>query len=562
MSIQNIKISTRLNVGFGIVLLVMLLAFMITYNAILNTQNSAIQVQKESLPMALEAKNMRIAVIDIQQWLTDVSATHNPDGFKTAEASSILFKNGITQFRTMYQKENNSEELKKLEDLDKAFDILYAVGTKMANSYIKEGLEAGNAIMEEFDGASTKLQSLIAKMVENQVTEAHDNTKVIVDQTDQVIQILLIMGTIAILLSATIGFILTSSISKPLFIIQAFCSDLALGDLSKSCQIHTQDEIGQMADTLNQAIDKLRETFREVQQASISVASGSTELSETSQTMSQGAVEQAASIEETSSAMEEMAANIAQNTDNSQKTQSIATKAAQDAADGGKAVNEAVTAMREIANKISIIEEIARQTNLLALNAAIEAARAGEHGKGFAVVAAEVRKLAERSQTAAGEISHLSASSVEVAEQAGNIMVKLVPDIQMTAKLVAEIASASQEQNQGTAQINQAIQQLDQVIQKNAGAAEEMAATSEELSAQADILQSSMTFFKTGTETKEGGPRSPSLPRKSRPMTTAAPIKKSKALPPPSRSLGSITGGVKLDLGGGQTNIDNEFERF
>jgi methyl-accepting chemotaxis protein len=180
------------------------------------------------------------------------------------------------------------------------------------------------------------------------------------------------------------------------------------------------------------------------------------------------------------------------------QTEKIALKAADDAREGGKAVNETVSAMKDIASKISIIEEIARQTNLLALNAAIEAARAGEHGKGFAVVAAEVRKLAERSQDAAGDINQLSTTSVEVAEKAGEMLTQIVPDIQKTADLVQEISAASNEMNSGAEQINRAIQQLDQIIQQNAGSAEELASTSEELSGQAEQLKDSVEFFKVG----------------------------------------------------------------
>lgn len=201
--------------------------------------------------------------------------------------------------------------------------------------------------------------------------------------------------------------------------------------------------------------------------------------------------------------MEQMSSNIQQNADNSKETETIATKAADEAQRTSEAVLKTVNAMKAIANKISIIEEISRQTNLLALNAAIEAARAGEHGKGFAVVAAEVRKLAERSGSSAGEISELSTTSVETAEQAGSMLSKLVPDIQKTANLVQEITASSAEQNSGADQINRALLQLDTVIQKNASASEEMAATSEKLSVQAQQLQSAIRFFKL-TETVAG----------------------------------------------------------
>lgn len=263
------------------------------------------------------------------------------------------------------------------------------------------------------------------------------------------------------------------------------------------------DLMGAMADM----VENLKNVVGEIQEATSQVSAGSEQISNAAQGLSQGATEQAASIEETSSAMEEMASNILQNTDNAQTTARIAEGAAGEAAKGGESVDQTVEAMKAIASKIGIIEEIARQTNLLALNAAIEAARAGEHGKGFAVVAAEVRKLAERSQTSAGEISQLSSSSVEVAERAGSIIGGLVPDIQKTAELIQEITASSQEQNQGATQINQAIQQLDQVIQQNAGSSEELAATAEELSAQADTLQSAMNFFKVDESSRMTGIR-------------------------------------------------------
>jgi methyl-accepting chemotaxis protein len=328
--------------------------------------------------------------------------------------------------------------------------------------------------------------------------------------------------------------------------ITSVAEEIAAGNLMVSARERSGQD--KLMKALSSMIKGLIEVVENVKDAADNVTIGSQELSVNAEQISQGANKQASSAQEASSSMEQMTSNIKQNAENALQTEKIALQSAENAATGGKAVTETVTAMKEIAGKISIIEEIARQTNLLALNAAIEAARAGEHGRGFAVVASEVRKLAERSQTAAAEINKLSATSVEVAENAGSMLSKLVPDITKTSELVQEITAASNEQNSGAIQINKAIQQLDQVIQQNAAASEELSSTATSLTSQAEQLQNIMRFFKIGEGFGAQKKKNILKPAK----TNYAKIEEKS---------GSHTG-YKLNLDGGGENYETEFERF
>lgn len=375
---------------------------------------------------------------------------------------------------------------------------------------------------------------------------------------------------LALVLGAIISITVTRIITTPIREGVSFAEHMAQGDFTRILDIDQRDEIGTLAAALNDMVVKLSAVVGEVGISSENVASGSEELSATAENLSQASTEQAASVEEVSASMEEMTANIRQNSENAHQTEQIALQSSQQAEQGGDAVIKAVDAMKNIAEKISIIEEIARQTNLLALNAAIEAARAGEHGKGFAVVAAEVRKLAERSGAAAGEIGELSTSTVSVAEKAGKMLNQLVPDIKKTAELVQEIAAGSSEQLSGAEQINKAVQQLDQVTQQNASASEEMASTSEELSSQAEQLQQVMSFFRVRNQTRS---RVQALPT-ARTVATLAPASRvatSKVSAPVARvtevpaqtskvKADESAGGVSLDMGGDFS--DNDFEKF
>ena len=435
-----------------------------------------------------------------------------------------------------------------------------------------------NALDENLD----EVQTLSVKYAHEQADAAEQSAS----RLKLVAAISVIIGIIACMV---FGFLIARSISVPMNKGVQLAEEIAKGDFTIRLNSDRKDEIGQLStaldamaaslkrqadlaeeiakgnltsevvlasdkDQLGKALKQMSEVLndiiRQVMVAADNVSSGSQALSSAAQEMSQGATEQAASAEEASSSIEEMTANIRQNADNALQTERIAIGAAKDAQEAGEVANENRVAMKEIAGKIVIIEEIARQTNLLALNAAIEAARAGEHGRGFAVVAAEVRKLAERSQIAAGEINKLSVSSVAVAEKAGLILGNLGPNIQRTAELVQEIAAASKEQDTGAEQISAAIQQLDKVIQQNASATEEMASTSEELSSQSEQLQTMIAFFKV-----KGGSERRSVGRQNTKKVTPAHLGKDL----PSRK--ALTG--RLDLGrSGRDALDDEFERY
>jgi methyl-accepting chemotaxis protein len=342
--------------------------------------------------------------------------------------------------------------------------------------------------------------------------------------------------------------------------ITAAAEDIAHGNLTVKLQERSEDD--KLMQALASMVGELTRTVSEIRTIASEVSSASQAISTTSMQVSKGASSQASAAEEASSSMEQMVSNIKQNADNAQQTDKIANKSAKDAQESGQSVLEAVAAMKQIADKISIIEEIARQTNLLALNAAIEAARAGEHGKGFAVVAAEVRKLAERSQRAAGEINQLSSNTLKVSEKSGEMLDKLVPDIQRTAELVQEITAASREQDTGAEQINKALQQLEQVIQQNASASEEMASTTEELTGQADQLVSALSFFHTA-DADVSSARKPIASKVAR-QAQAAPARPQKACGhgPASAVKTASRGGVSLQLKEKHDELDGEYERY
>lgn len=491
---MKLTISQKLGSVLGILLLLMLSMGAFFYFSSRQVQKAVAQNQEQRGINEL----MTGRIIDHLKWMDGISTgmfIQNRDFTGKLDPEECNLGKWMKTFKPY-----SAELAEPFAALDAPHRKLHATAEKIIAAH-KAGdrSRATTIFMEETVPAVNDVQAHLIEMKEilqrDETTSLAELRKV--QSNEKIVSIFLTV--LAILIGSVLSIIIIRNLmyllgGEPDYI-AGIAERIATGDLTMKLMSGRDKETGIFA-SMKKMVGQLKVIVEDVTYASSNVASGSREMSQNIQQLSQGASEQASSVEEVSSSMEQMVLSIGQNASNAVQTERIATKSAADALESTEAVTDTVMAMKQIAEKISIIEEIARQTNLLALNAAIEAARAGEHGKGFAVVAAEVRKLAERSQTAAVEISKLSESSMNVGERACDMLVKLVPGIQKTAELVQEINSASAEQNSGSDQVNRAIHQLDQVVQQNAGAAEEMSATAEELSAQAEHLQSAIAFFR------------------------------------------------------------------
>ncbi len=505
---KDLKVGNKLLLAFSIMILLMIFISVSGYNSINKIYTGLQEITGVRLPII--AKLIE-ADRDLQQLLVaEKSMIFTDAGSDTFKNLLETYEENLGQAETRWNAfkaiARTDEEKALIPGYEKARGEWLEVSKRIVDGRVsdtrqgrREALDLSLGLAEEkFEAMRDYLDKLeeISLDLANKHTEesevTHKNT----------IYTLLTVSIIGIVFGIFLAFSISKAVTKPLAKGVDVANRLAQGNLNIDIEVTSKDETGQLLQAMKNMVKSLSKVVMDVKNVASYVASGSQQMSSTSEQLSQGASEQASSVEEASSSMEQMAANIRQNADNASQTEKIAQKSANDAQEGGEAVEKTVNAMKEIAEKITIIEDIARSTDLLALNAAIEAARAGEHGKGFAVVASEVRKLAERSQVAAGEISKLSSSSVEVAEMAGEMLSKIVPDIRKTAELVQEISAASNEQNAGAEQVNKAMQQLDQVTQQTASASEEMASTAEELASQAENLQTTISFFKVNANTE------------------------------------------------------------
>ncbi len=571
---MRLTIKTKLAGAFAAVLAIAMILGVVGVMKMSSVNDQSTVITENWMPSIDAIHSINTATSDLRaQQYAHITST-DPARMAEVEKDIAATLDTIKSERAKYETLISSDDERALyNQFAGKFENYLRDGERMLTfSRVNQNEAAAQAMLSSkplYDDLSADLLKLVNLNVDGGKAASVEGDKVFAEARTMFIALVVAGLVIGVVAALWISRTVTLGLRKVSTAIEA----VAIGDLDQDIKVTTNDEIKDLVDTvdrmtanlrataamadeiaqgdltvqpkplsdkdtlglsLQSMVERLRGVVADALSAADNVSSGSQELSATSEQMSQGATEQAAAAEQASASMEEMAANIKQNADNAAQTEKISRQSAKDAELSGEAVTRAVDAMRTIADKIGIVQEIARQTDLLALNAAVEAARAGEHGKGFAVVASEVRKLAERSQTAAAEIGTVSCDTVKAAQEAGDMLQRLVPDIRKTAELVSEISAACREQDVGANQINEAIQQLDKVTQQNAGASEEMSATSEELAAQAEELQTSIAFFRTDSAGGRSGRAPARAPArastfKSPPKPAARPVAKAAA---------------------------------
>jgi aerotaxis receptor len=462
------------------------------------------------------------------RWLVvDAVNAGNAEVTRNNGARMAANRDEISQIWDGYMATYLTEEEKKLaEEWIKARNRFVNDGLNAAMDSLAAGRgeEARRIVREVIEPYFTRVKEGAVRLKELQATIGKQEFDAAHEQYAATRNINLLIGVLGVMFAVAMGTILMRSILRPLRQAMLISEGVSSGDLTVQVDVQGEDEFGKPLQSLKNMIGNLRGIVADVRANATVVSTAARKLAEDNASLSQRTEEQASSLEETASSMEELTSTVKQNADNAHQASRLAGLARDSAEQGGNVVSQAVEAMSEInvsskkiADIICVIDEIAFQTNLLALNAAVEAARAGEQGRGFAVVASEVRNLAQRSATSAKEIKALIEDSVAKVEggsklvsDSGQTLMEIVHEVKKLTDVMAEIASASQEQSAGIEQVNKAVMQMDELTQKNAALVEGVAGTGRAMEQNSGSLIYLMDFFRMGaTDTARSAVRSP-----------------------------------------------------
>jgi len=501
--INRIKIKHRLQIVFATIIILLTINAIYIYlnRTILREKLDAVyNIHLLSIDYLIEAdRDAYQSNLAISQALNPIN--HNKEKLDGLLADIEENKQQVGMRYNNFVKHFKVQKRPEYVEIDNTFKKYHQKWTSATDKIItllkNRGFQNAESVYyNEYYNAFKPMRNALDKFTEINLNDSkkEHSTSLSIYKTIQFRSFLFVI--IVAIVVAVLGYFLTKSILIPLEQMMEITEEVANGVLGKNIDVTGNDETGIVLRSVNKMSSKINEVIKTIKASSAYLLKSSQQVSSSALQVSSGANEQAASSEEISALIEEMLATIEQNSSHTQTTKNIAINASDKIEESLAASAKTKSAMKDIFDKIDIINEIAFQTNILALNAAVEAARAGQAGKGFAVVAAEVRKLAEKSKLAANEIQTLSSSSLNFAEISEELLKEIVPEVQKTAQLLANVEIANNEQNAGINQIMIAVQELNNVTQQNAATSEELSASATQLADKANGLNKVVEYFK------------------------------------------------------------------
>lgn len=542
---KNLNIGVRLAVGFATVVGLFAVTLLLVGMALSNLTQDVNQIKDETLPYVLIVEEMDLGRSEVQQFLTDVSATHDRAGYKESDEAAKRFLEGVAKFKLMYQRENDAGKLKQMEVIEARFNAFNAKGKEMAETYINKGLDAGNILMKGsatesgFDQESESISEALTEFRKQQIAEAHQVVEDTVSAASYTNRVMFTGGALATLLAVVLALLITRSVTLPVGMMKSAIVEIGKsGDFTRRVNVSGHDEVGETARSFNDLMGNLQTALHQINGSIDKVFDASQALSSSSRQVAATSAYQSEAASAIAATVEQVTVSINHVAESAQEALKISRSSGGLSDQGSKIIHNTATGMQQIADTvrqtsgsieelgqqssqissiIQVIKEIAEQTNLLALNAAIEAARAGEQGRGFAVVADEVRKLAERTAISTKEISQMIgaiqntaniavdsmssavdqvSSGAALAQQAGDAINQIKEESNRVIMTVSSISSALAEQSKASEDIAVHVEKVAQMTEENHASTEATADAANNLAQLADSMREAIGRFK------------------------------------------------------------------